>query len=89
MHCVVCVCIGIESRHLFDERSWTPPPTPLVVVVVVVAKGVGGWIDRRLVEKHDPRRVGLWDCHHRCVSKASHIGGSSQVPAILVWPLYL
>ena len=38
------MCVGIDSRHLFDERSWTPPLKPLVFVVV--AKGGDGWIGR-------------------------------------------
>ena len=42
--CIVCVCVGIESRHLFEEEKLDPPPPP--PLVVVVAKGREGWIDR-------------------------------------------
>jgi hypothetical protein len=37
----LCVCVGIESRHLFEEEELDPRPPPLVVVV---AKGKEGGI---------------------------------------------
>ena len=36
----MCVCVGIESRHLFEEEELDPRSPPLVVVVV--AKGREG-----------------------------------------------